>query len=114
MSRDAVQLRPVALGDPDRLEPGRSPLEDVRHAAQRLAVVDDRGPAEAPLARRERRLDPRPPALPFEALDQAGLLAADIRPRAAMDPHVQVEARPIDTLAQVAGRAGLGDRRLED
>src|SRR4051794_33567917 len=108
MARDAVQLRPVALGHPDRLEPGRSPLDDVRHAAQRLDVVDDRRLAEGALNGRERRLDPRPPPLPFEALDQARLLAADIRPSPAMDPHIQVEARTIDVLAQVAGRTGLG------
>ena len=78
--RDAVELRPVALGRADRLEPVGPALDDVRDAAEGLDVVDDRRLAERPLDRRERRLDPRPAPLPFQALDQARLLAADVRP----------------------------------
>ena len=54
------------------------------------------------------------PRLPFEALDQPGLLAADVRPCPAVQPDVEVEARAVDVLAQVPGGPGLGDRRLED
>ena len=62
----------------------------------------------------KRRLDSRPAALPFEALDQPRLLAADVRPCAAVDPDVEIEAAAVDVLAQVSRRTGLGDRRLED
>ena len=93
VARDRVQLGPVALGRADRFEPGRAAFEDVRDAAERLDVVDDRRLAEGALDGRERRLDPGPAALAFEALDQAGLLAADVGPRAAVNPDVQVEAR---------------------
>ena len=103
--RDAVELRPVALGRADRLEPVGPALDDVRDAAERLDVVDDRRLAERPLDRRERRLDPRPAPLPFEALDQPGLLAADVRPGPPVAVDLQVEARPVDVLAQVPRRA---------
>ena len=84
------------------------------HAAERLDVVDDRWLAESPLDGRERRLDPRPASLPFQALDQAGLLAADVGARAAMQPDVEVEPRPVNVLAQVAGGACFGDGRFEN
>ncbi len=114
MTRDAIQLGTVALGRADRLEPVGPALDDVRDAAERLDVVDDRRLAERPLDRRERRLDSRPAALAFEALDQPGFLAADVRPRASMAVDFEVEARAVDVLAEVPGRASLGDRGFED
>ncbi len=87
---EAVQLRPVAAGvarvlrvgrHADRLEPVDAAVDDVRHAGQRLDVVDDRRLAERALDGRERRLDPRPGPLAFQALDQPRLLAADVRRR---------------------------------
>ena len=86
---DAVQLRAVAAlvarivgvgRHADRFEPIDAALEDVRHATERFDVVDDRRLAEQAFDRGERRLDPRPGPLAFEAFDQAGLLAADVRP----------------------------------
>ena len=54
------------------------------HAGQRLDVVDDGRLAEGPFDGGERRLDARPGALAFQALDQAGLLAADVGAGAAV------------------------------
>ena len=110
--RDGVELRAVALGRADRLEPVGPPLDDVGDAAEGLDVVDDRRLAERPLDRRERRLDPGPAPLPLEALDQPGLLAADVRPGPPVQPDLEVEARAVDVLAQVPRRPGLGDRAL--
>ena len=114
VSRDAVELRPVALGRPHRLEPVGAALDDVRDAAEGLDVVDDRRLPECPFDRRERRLDPGPAALALEALDQPGLLAADVRPGAPVNIDLKVEARPIDVLPEVSRRPGLGDRRFQD
>ena len=114
VARDRVQLGPIALGRADRFEPVRAAFEDVRDAAERLDVVHNRRFAKGALDGRERRLDAGPAALAFEALDEAGLLAADVGSRAAVNPDVQVVARAVDVLAQVAGGAGLLDRRLED
>ena len=44
-----------------------------------------------PLMRRQRRLGAHLAALAFEALEQRGLLAADVG--AGADPHLEVEAR---------------------
>src|SRR5690606_9365625 len=99
---DRVQLRPAAFGGADRLEPVGPAFDDVGDAAEGLDVVDDRRLAERPLDRRERRLDPRPAPLPLQALDQPGLLAADVGAGPAVDPNVQVEAAPINVLAQVS------------
>ena len=114
VARNAVQLRSVALGCPDRFEPARAALDDVRNATQCLDIVDDRRLAKSPFDRRERRLDPGPAPLPFQAFDQSGLFAADVRPGAAVQPDVEIEARPVDIPAQVPGRPRLFDRRFED
>ena len=113
VSGDAVQLGPVALGRAHRLEPINPPVQDVGDAAKGLDVVDHRRLAERPLDRRERRLDPGPAALAFEALDQARLLAADVGPGPPVDVDLDVEARPVHVPPQVAGGPGLGDRPLQ-
>ena len=54
-----------------------------------------------------------PAALAFEALDQAGFLAADVRPGASVDVDIEAEIGPIDVLPQVPRRSGLGDGGFE-
>ena len=114
VARDAIQLRPIALGRADRLEPVGPTLDDVRHTSQGLDIVDHRRLAERALDRRKRRLDPRPAALAFEALDQSGLLAADVRPGAPVNIDLEVESTPVNILAEVTGLASLGNRLFED
>ena len=87
----------------DRLEPLDAALEDVRHAAERFDVVDDRRLAERAFDGGKRRLDPRPGPLAFEAFDQARLFAADVRARPAVQVDVEIEARAENVLAQQTG-----------
>ena len=111
VAADAVELRPIAAGvarvfrigrHADRLEPVGAAVDDVRHARQRLDVVDDRRLAERPSTAGKRRLDARPGALAFQAFDQPRLLAADVGPGPAV--HVDVE---VEVLAEnVLCRAG--------
>src|SRR5262249_12671429 len=91
VAADAIEFRAVTAGvarvlgvgwHAHRLEPVGAAVDDVRHAGQRLDVVDDRRLAEGPFDGRERRFDPRPGALAFEAFDQTRFLAADVRPGA--------------------------------
>jgi hypothetical protein len=68
-------------------------LDDVRQVTQCLDVVDDRRLAEEALDRGEWRLDARPAAFAFDGLEQAGLLAADVGARAAVQVAVDLEWR---------------------
>ena len=122
VAADAIQLRPVAAGvarigrvgrHAHRLEPLDAPIQDVRHAGERLDVVHDRRLAEQPLDGRKRRLDPRPRALAFEAFDQPGLLAADVRSRPAVQIHVEVFAAAENVLAEQIRLVAILDRLLE-
>ena len=84
MSAQTVQLGSVAsriawivrIGwNAYRFEPVRAALDDVLDASNGLDVVDHRRLVEDTFDGRKRRLDARPGALPFEALDQAGFFA---------------------------------------
>ena len=80
---------------------------------QRLDVVDDRRLRVEAVDRRERRLEARHAALALERLEQAGLLAADVRARAAVHDDLEIEARTEDVLAEEALRARVGERLRE-
>ena len=54
------------------------------------------------------------PRLPSSESSRPGLLAADVGAGAAVQDQLERVAGAEDVLAQVAGRLGLGDRRLED
>src|SRR5262249_28325836 len=121
VAADAVELRPVAAGvarvlrvgrHAHRLEPVGPAVHDVGDAGDRLDVVDDRRLAEGPLDRGEGRLDPRPGALAFEALDEPGLLAADVGAGAAVLEHVEVKVLAEDVAAEQVGGVGLVDGPL--
>ena len=79
-------------------------LQDPRHGREGHDVVDERRLAEEALERRDRRLGPHDAALALQALQQRGLLAADIG--AGAEPDLQVEglARAQDVVAEHAGR----------
>src|SRR5207249_11724526 len=107
--RKGVELRPIAAGvtrvlrvgrDAERLEPVVAALHDLRDAGEGLDVVDDRRLAEGAFDGGERRLDPRPGPLSFQALDQPGFFAADVRPGAAVHHHVEIEAAAENVLAE--------------
>src|SRR5437667_1156565 len=74
--------------------------DDVFHRAEGLDVVDDRrAQVETEDGREVRRLDARIGAFAFERFDQAGLLAADVGARPAMDVDLEVVAGPEDVVA---------------
>ena len=80
VARDRVQLGAITLGRADRLEPvaPRSMMCGTQQSVSTLLTTV--GLRKAPSIAGNGRLDPRPAALAFEALDQAGLLTADVAP----------------------------------
>ena len=89
-------------------------LDDRRHVAQRLDVVDQRRPLVQALVGGERRLQARVAALALQRVQQAGLLAADVRAGAAVQHQRDGVLGAEDAVAQVAAVVGLADRRVED
>ena len=88
--------------------------DDVRDVHQRLDVVDQRRALVEALERGERRLQARVAALALERVEQRGLLAADVGAGAAVDDQVERVVGAEDALAEVARRARLGERGVED
>ena len=85
--------------------------DDMLHVAERLDVVDDRrAHVETEHGREIRRLDARIGALAFERLDQAGLFAADVGARAAMNVDLGVESGAEDVLPEKIVFARFFDR----
>ena len=106
---------PVALGllGAHRGEPLGAVLDDARHRGDRLDVVDDRRAGVETGDRGERRAQPRLAATALEALEQRGLLAADVGAGAGVHDDVEVVAGAVDVLAEVAGGVRLLDRGLD-
>jgi hypothetical protein len=85
-------LRAAAAAGAERCV-GSCPVgQDGRHSGQRQHVVDDRGLAEEPFERRQRRLGTHDATAPLEALEHCGLFAADVRTGA--DAHVHAKREP--------------------
>ena len=84
-----------------------------RHVGEGLDVVDQRGAAPQAALRRERRARTRRAALAFDRGHQRGFLAADKRPRADAQVHVEAEGRFKDAAAQQAQLLGLLDGGLQ-
>src|SRR5674476_1449403 len=80
--------------------------ENRNHVCQRLDVVHDRRLAEQSDKHGEGWFPPRLAALPFDALEQGGFLATDVRAGAA--PQLNVEA-----VAEEAGLAALAHGILD-
>ena len=70
VARDRDELRAGRLLGADRLEPVGALLDDQRHVAERLDVVDQRRPLVEALVGGERRLQPRVAALALERVEQ--------------------------------------------
>ena len=90
--------------------PGRALLDDVRHIADGLDVVDHGGLAIEAFDGREGRLKAWMAAIPFQRSQQRRLFAALVRASAAMDDDVQFVRRAKQVLAQEAPGPGLGNR----
>ena len=122
-------LGPPAVLGAERGERAGAVADDPGHAGQRLDVVDDRRLPAKPALDGVRRPQPRHAALPFERLDQRGLLAAHECARALADlqaqpseqaallglpdgrPHVAHRQRVLRANVQVALGGAYGVRR---
>src|SRR6266545_7757434 len=111
---DGVEPRAALRLGPERREPLRAPVEDMRQAREGLDVVHDGGLPEGALDGRKRRLDLGPALLAFEGGDQSRLLPADIGSRAPVQDDLEVEARALDVLAEEARAVRLLDGRGDD
>ena len=114
LARDREHLRAGCLLCPLALEPVRPALDDVRHVAERLDVVDHGRRLVQTLHGRERRAQPWLAAEALERGQQCRLLAADVRARAAVQHDVEVVVGAQDARARVPGGVELGDRALDD
>src|SRR5262245_17197270 len=122
MAAEAVELWPIASRvarvvrirwHTDRFEPIRPAINNVRDTGHRLDVVHHRRLAKRPFDCRKRRLDPRPSSLTFEAFNQSGFFAANVRSGAAMQEDVERELAAQDIFAEVAFGITLVDRSLK-
>ena len=110
MAREAIDLsagvtRPANAGKPSGTAP-----QNRRHHRDRLDVVDRRRAAVEADLRREWRLQARLALLALQALEQRGLLAADVGAGAAMEVDVVVPPRPAGVLADQPGGIGFRSR----
>ena len=88
-------------------------LKNDRHARERHDVVDDGRLAEQPLDRGQRRPRPDLAALPLEALEHRGFLAADVGAGAEPDLEVEPFTRAADVPTEIALRVRRRDRGIE-
>ena len=107
-------LVPVLFGRPKPANQAAPRRRMVGMTAMVSTLLTVRRPAVEADRRRERRLEPRLALLALEALEQPGLLAADIGAGAAVQVDLVVVARAAGVLADQARRVGLVDRRLRD
>src|SRR3954469_7142015 len=113
VARDRHELRAGRALDAELRVLLAAHLDDGRHRRERLDVVDQRGPLVQALVGGERRLEARVAALALERVEQRGLLAADVRAGATVDPELERVVGAEDAVAQVALGLRLLDRLLE-
>src|SRR5690606_8932331 len=106
----SVELRARVGREPERSEPLRAVVDDVRNVAECLDVVHDRRLAPQPDELRKRRLRARNRAAAFERADQRGFLAADVAARARVQVQRKAELAAENVLAEIAALGGLCDR----
>jgi hypothetical protein len=109
----AEQLRALVAVAAEAREPRAAAAADGGRDSDSLDVGDGRRAAEEADVGREGRLEARLALLALDALDERGLLAADVRARATVEVDVERVAGPARVLAEVAGLVRLGDRLLD-
>ena len=114
VARDAVDLGARVVRSAEAREPGGAAPQDGRDDRDRLDVADRGRAAVHPDRRGERRLEARLAHLALEALQQPGLLAADVGAGAAVQVDLVVVAGAAGILADQSGGVRLVDRRLQD
>src|SRR6266568_1762376 len=99
VARDAEYLRAVVLRAPDARKPRGAASQDRGDHRDGLDVVDGGGATIEADRRREWRLVSGHSLFALEALQQRGLLAADVGPGAAMEIDLEIEAGAAGVLA---------------
>src|SRR5262245_51531050 len=97
---DAEKLGAGVVGPAEAREPRGAAAQDGRRHRDRFDVVHRRGATVKTGTGRERWLESRHALLALEALEQRGLLAADIGAGAAMDVDLELPARPAGIVAE--------------
>src|SRR3954453_2927897 len=110
---ERVERHALALLGAHRGEPVGPVAHDRRHGGDRLDVVDHGRRGVQPRDSGERRTQPWLSATSFERVEQRGLLAADVRASTRVHGQLEVEARTVDVLAEVARKVGLLDGALQ-
>src|SRR5580692_1947842 len=113
MAGNAEDLGAGVARSADGCEPFCPALQDRRRSGDRLDIVDRRRASIKPDSRRKRRLEARLALFAFEALQEPGLLAADIGAGAAVQIDVVIVAGAAGILADQPRRIGLLYRGLE-
>ncbi len=110
----AIELGPAVLLRAERREGLRPAQENDGDVAERLDVVHRRRALIETGDGRERRLDSRLRALPFQRLEQRRFLARFVRARSAVHVDLAVEIGAQDAAAGIAGGVGFLDGALEN
>merc|ERR1719295_1994712 len=113
VSGNVEQLGARVPGPPELCKPGSAPPADVRRHGDRLDVGDGSRATEHANVGREWRLQPWLSLLSLEALDEGGLLSADVGAGAAVDEDVEVVSASARVLTQESLVVGLFDGHLE-
>src|SRR6202171_2186165 len=110
VAADRHHARPFRLLGPARRVFGAAVADDPGHSRQRLDVVDRGRLSPRAFDGGEWGTGARLGALALEGLEQCCLLAADIRPVAAVQPDIERVAGPKRMGAEVALGVGFGAR----
>src|SRR5690606_30645410 len=111
---DAEDLGAGVVRAAEAGEPGGAAAQAGRDDRDGLDVVDRGRPAVHADRGRKRRLEARLAHLAFEALEQRGLLAADVGAGTPVQTDLEVGARAAGVAADQARVVRLVDRRLQD
>ena len=100
---------PPFFGVPSLAYHSAPPKNNVRHAGQRLRIIDDRRPAPQSDHSREGRPNARNAALAFERFHQRRLFADFVGSRAAMPVNIKIAAAAENILAEKSLGVGVGE-----
>ena len=112
MAGDAVDFGPSVPWPTDAGKPSCTAPQDRWHDRDRLDIVDGCRAAIKTDLRGKRRLEPGLALAAFQALEQPGLLAADIGAGSPMQVKVEVPAGAAGILANEAGLVSFVDGGL--
>src|SRR5580693_2027972 len=98
---------PAILGRPQLGKPFRPAQQDMRHASQRLGVINDRRSAPQPDHSWKGRADSGNAALAFERFHQRRLLAHLVGTRSTVPVDLKVVTAAENVLAEKSPRVGV-------